>query len=151
MKNCPYCNSQLDDNAVFCSVCGKSLTGNPAPQAQASVGSDHTAEFTPKDISDNKVVAMLCYLLGPVGIIIALLGSHNSPYAAFHVRQALKFTVCQVLLALVSAILIWTFIVPILAGIAFIVLFVCQIICFVQICMGQAKDAPIIGSLPFLK
>ena len=38
---------------------------------------DHTAEFDPKDISDNKVLAMLVYLMGAVGIIIALLASNT--------------------------------------------------------------------------
>ena len=58
---------------------------------------DHTSEFTAKDISDNKVIAMLVYLMGTVGIIIALLASKDSPYLSFHVRQALKFTVLEVL------------------------------------------------------
>lgn len=47
---------------------------------------DHTAEFSQKDISDNKVIAMLVYLMGAVGIIIALLASSESPYVSFHVR-----------------------------------------------------------------
>lgn len=54
---------------------------------------DHTAEFDPKDISDNKVFAMLCYLMDFIGIIVALLATHSSKYTMFHVRQALKITV----------------------------------------------------------
>ena len=41
---------------------------------------DHTSEFTAKDISDNKVIAMLVYLMGTIGIIVALLASKDSPY-----------------------------------------------------------------------
>ena len=112
---------------------------------------DHTAEFDPKDISDNKVISMLVYLLGWIGIIIALLACNNSPYASFHVRQALKFVVVEVLTALIAVVLCWTFIVPIAFGILAIILFVIKIICFFQICNGKAKEPAIIRSLGFLK
>ena len=44
---------------------------------------DHTSEFSAKDVSDNKVMAMLMYLMGTIGIIIALLAGTNSPYVGF--------------------------------------------------------------------
>ena len=112
---------------------------------------DHTAEFDPKDISDNKVFAMLVYLMGTIGIIIALLASHASPYAMFHVRQGLKLTVVNMLLAIIMLILIWTIIVPFVCGIAFAVMFVINIICFFQVCGGKAKEPAIINKLGFLR
>lgn len=112
---------------------------------------DHTAEFSPKDISENKVIAMLVYLLGTVGIIIALLGAQTSPYAAFHVRQALKFTVINVLMGIITLFLCWTIIVPLAALLAIFVLFIVKIICFFSICKGQAKEPPIIRSFGFLR
>lgn len=112
---------------------------------------DHTAEFNPKDISDNKVICMLVYLLGTIGIIIAQLSSTSSPYVAFHVRQALKFLVADILVGICAVFLCWTIIVPIAAGIMFIVLFVIKIISFFQICSGKAKEPAIIRSLKFLK
>ena len=60
---------------------------------------------------------MLCYLMGTFGVILALLGSHNSPYAAFHVRQALKFSVMNILLGIVALLLCFTVIVPILCAV----------------------------------
>ena len=63
---------------------------------------DHTNEFDAKDVSENKAVAMLVYLLGFLGIIIALLAGTTSPYAAFHVRQGLKFVVMDTLIAIVA-------------------------------------------------
>ena len=156
---CPKCGTQLPDGTAFCNVCGTSLTGSaPQPGGQpVNPGNatpnnlDHTAEFSAKDISDNKVLAMVPYLLGAVGIILALLASKESPYTSFHVRQALKFTVVETLLAIITAVLFWTVIIPIAAGICYIVLFVVKIICFFSICSGKAKEPPIIGSLPFLK
>ncbi len=160
MKYCPQCKAQCDDNAAFCTTCGFNFAAAPqggqfqqgAPMyAPTPDPYDHTAEFTAKDISENKVVAMLVYLAGAIGIIIALLVGSASPYAAFHVRQALKFFVVETLVTLVSAILFWTFIVPIAGGIFAIILWVIKIICFFQICGGKAKEPAIIRGLGFLK
>lgn len=112
---------------------------------------DHTAEFDEQDISDNKVICMLAYLMGTVGVIVALLVSSSSPYVAFHVRQALKFTVISILTGIVTLILCWTIIVPIAALIFLLVLFVIKIICFFQICSGKAIEPYIIRNLGFLK
>ena len=94
---------------------------------------------------------MLVYLLGTVGIIIALLGAQTSPYAAFHVRQALKFTVINILMGIITIFLFWTIIVPFAAFLAVFVLFIVKIICFFSICKGQAKEPPIIRSFGFLR
>lgn len=157
MKNCPHCGNQIQDGATFCPYCGSQFQAEPNQgyAAQPSIvyiaPYDHTREFEASDISDNKVYCMLVYLLGIIGVIIGLLAAQKSPYVSFHVRQALKFTVCDVLLGLVTLILIWTLIVPLVAGIAYAVLFVVRVICFVQICQGKAVEPAIIRSLGFLK
>lgn len=162
MKQCPNCAHVCDDNTTFCPECGLKFSVAGAPGASFANGQgagagyipydpyDHTAEFDPKDISDNKVIAMLVYLLGTIGIIIALL-YQKSPYVTFHLRQALKFLVVEALTAIVTALLVWTFIVPIVGGIFFVVLFVLKIIAFFGICSGKAKEPAIIRSLAFLK
>ena len=81
MKICPKCQTQLDDNALFCTNCGTQFAapnGQQTPNYNAYqppyAGTptydpyDHTAEFDPKDISDNKVMSMLVYLMGWIGI-----------------------------------------------------------------------------------
>lgn len=176
MKTCPKCNAQLDDSAIFCTSCGTQFGGaqpqqNTVPPQQNAVPPqqnafppqgvaygapaydpyDHTAEFDPKDISDNKVFAMLCYLMGIFGIIVALLASHSSKYAMFHVRQALKFEVVNILMLICTLVLFWTIIVPVAYGIMSVVLWVIKIICFFQICSGKAKEPAIIRSLKFLR
>lgn len=112
---------------------------------------DHTAEFDAKDISDNKVMAMLPYLMGTIGIIIALLASRESAYTYFHVRQALKISVVTILVSLITAVLCWTIIVPIAGAVCAIILLVVRIICFFQVCSGKAKEAAIVSSFGFLK
>ena len=150
MKICSNCNTTVPDDATSCHGCGAIFTNPDAPTPPCDPY-DHTAEFDAKDISDNKVVSMLVYLMGWFGIIIALLASHTSPYAAFHVRQALKFTVIEILAALCMALLCWTVIVPIAYGVFAVILFVVRIICFFDIRAGKAKEPPIVRGFKFLK
>ena len=112
---------------------------------------DHTAEFDAKDISDNKVYCMLMYLMGVMGIIVALLASEDSKYVKFHLRQAMKLTVTQLLLSICAVVGVITIVVPLAAAVMIIVLKVIQIICFFQICKGKAKEPAIVRSLGFLK
>lgn len=172
MKVCPKCGAQLDDNARFCDKCGADVNaqaaagqGQPVPPMQpvtpppvynnaqtyqqAAVDtSDHTAEFSPEDISKNKVIAMCPYLFSVIGIIIALLATKDSAYVGFHVRQALKINVCLVLFAFAN-------IIPILGWIAYgvwtLITFVLILMGFFYVCKGQAKEIPIIKSFGFLK
>ena len=109
MKNCSNCGTQCDDNAAFCSNCGHSLGDNASTMNDPS---DHTAEFDPADISENKVIAMAPYLMGWVGIIVALLAINNSKYVSFNVKQTLKLEICLVLSAFLC-------IVPFLGWVAF--------------------------------
>lgn len=109
---------------------------------------DHTAEFDPADISQNKIFAMTAYLLGFVGVIIALLAAGASPYTAFHVRQALKIQIVAVisLVFMIFPIVGW-----LVVGVWAIITVVIEIICFFRVCSGRAIEAPIISSFGFLK
>ena len=156
---CPKCGAKINDGSNFCTVCGNPV-GETSPQAGAPTGNpqvtyisptDHTAEFSPKDISDNKVMAMLPYLMGIFGTIISLLAARESAYTYFHVRQSLKITVVNTLLGIATLLLFWTIIVPIITSICFLILTVIRVICFFQVCGGKAKEPMIICSLKFLK
>lgn len=151
MKFCSKCGAQLDDNAAFCPSCNSNVA--PAqPVMNAYVDPyDHTAEFDAQDVSNNKVYAMLLYLMGIIGIVIALLASRDSEYLKFHIRQVVKFEVTTILSGIVMAILCWTVIVPIVGAIWMAVLFVVQIICFFWVCAGKSKEPPILRSIGFLK
>ena len=171
MKTCPKCQTQVSDDAAFCTGCGvrfetpansgerndytppqnNTVPAQAQPVYQAYDPYDHTSEFDAKDISENKVFSMLAYLMGVVGVIIALLAGRESPYTTFHVRQAVKFMVVNILLAIAALVFCWTVIVPIACGVLAVILFVIKIICFFQICGGKAKEPCIIRSFGFLK
>ncbi len=148
MKVCMNCRLTYDDAAQVCAQCGNPLT---AVAPQQTDPTDHTAEFDAADISENKVLAMIPYLMGWVGILIALLASGASPYAAFHVKQALKIQVCNALLGIIATVLAITIIVPIAAAVCVFILSIVNIICFFGVCTGKAKEAAIVNKLSFLK
>lgn len=150
MAYCKNCGAHISDDAVFCGECGAPVSGGARMSRYADVY-DHTADFDPEDISNNKVVAMAAYILGMVGIVIALLAAPDSQYAAFHSRQALKLSITNTLLTFAMVLLSWTIIVPIAGAVCIVILWVVRIICFFQVCSGKAKEAPIIRSLGFLR
>ena len=176
---CNNCGHQLENGAVFCPNCGQSVNqgnqvppqgnpvppqGNPVPPQGNPVPPqyntapvvnpyDHTAEFDPNDVHDNKIFAILCYLTGLVGIVVALLArsSVNSPYLSFHIEQALKIAITTTLVSILTVLLCWTCIVPVAGGVCVAILEVVSIICFFQTCSNKSVEAPIVRSLPFLK
>lgn len=160
MKNCPKCNAQLNDDAVFCPNCGAQLGANPNPQPNAYVqpmpvvkSTDHTAEFSPAEVADNKLLAVLVYGLGIVGVVIALIAniSKKSAYLNFHIKQSLKIFITELIITFCSAVLCWTCIVPIAGSVCAVILMVVQIICFIQTLRNKSVEPPIISGLGFLK
>ena len=169
MKNCPRCNANLDDNAMFCTTCGLQFANpqeqpaqntytQPNPAAAYPVAAtvnpyDHTGEFSAEDVAENKLYAMLLYLTSVIGVIIALLVQKNkdSAYLSFHIKQTLKIVIVQTLLSLATAVLYWTCIAGIAGGVCLIITLVVQFICFFNTSANKSIEAPIIRSLGFLK
>lgn len=168
MKTCPNCRHEAEDQALYCPVCGtvldalghiempfrSVLTPPPVtacePIAEIPSAYDHTAEYSVEDIAENKVLCMSIYLLDAVGIIIALLMAPHSPYTRFHLLQSLKFTVLEALVMIVSALLCWTVLVPILGALAILLLLAFKLTCFVDVCRGKAVESPILRGIRFL-
>ncbi len=151
MKTCNNCGAQVEDVAKFCPECGFKFGAIAEPRAVVTDVYDHTSEFSPEDIADNKLYAILMYCVSLMGIIIGLLAAGDSPYVRFHVKQSLKLFICEVILGLITAALFWTIIVGIVGSIAIVVLAIVNIICLVNACKGLAKEPPIVCKIGFLK
>ena len=182
MKICPNCRNQIQDEAIYCPVCGTVIDAAPqfvvqhspdptsdydANYTQTPVYTapvpyvdpyDHTAEFEAADIAEHKIFAMAMYLLGPLGIIIALMAAKESRYVAFHVRLSLKLTVAEILgiLALaVLAFLMWNLR---MRGFMFFVIVVTLIglvaihlLSVFYVAKNKCKETCIVRGLRFLK
>ena len=87
--------------------------GNAAPPRNFGGGNpyDHTADYDPREISDNKVICMLIYLFPLAGLIVALLADRASDartsYIGFHIRQEIKLDVFSILVSLVTMVVTW--------------------------------------------
>jgi len=86
-----------------------------------------------------------------MGVFIALLAAPQSAYVSFHLKQVMKFFVVSILMTICTVLLCWTVIVPVAYLVMTVALAVIKIICFVQVCNGQAKEPAIIRNLSFLK
>ena len=110
--------------------------------------SDHTAEFDPRDIADNKLFAVIPYLIGLLAGLVAGIYIKDSAFYKFHFKNALRLEIAT-LLALIPAII--PFLGWFVSGILIAIILVIEIIAIVQVFQGKAKDLPIVGSIGFLK
>lgn len=169
MSVCPNCHNALTEDAIFCPVCGTSISALHAfpepyppqqnafkhtvsiPTAKKEDPCDHTRIYYPGDVKDNKLICMAVYLLDVVGIILALLAAPNSEYTRFHVKQAVKYCVMEALILFAVALLWWTVLVPVAAILAMVLIQVLKFISFLQVCAGKAVEPYLLRYLKFLK
>lgn len=164
MRYCTNCGRKFEDTAEFCPECGLRVAVMQGEQSQGQGAGytytapgekkdayDHTLQFSLQDVSDNKACAMLVYLAGIFGTIVACLYNKDSAYLGFHIRQGIKLIVVEMLVTLVAALLAWTIIVPCAAAVAYVVLVVLRIIAFFRVCSGKAVEVEIIRAFDFLR
>ncbi|MCR5687813.1 MAG: zinc-ribbon domain-containing protein [Lachnospiraceae bacterium] len=144
MAFCSNCGKEIPEGASVCPSCGASLANVAAPEA---VNWDHTDEFDAEDISNNKVYALSAYLFSILGVILCHLLAKESPYALFHAREALKLNVVIIVIYLLSCFFCWTCIAPVAGAILILMLAVVKVICFVQVCKGEAKEPWLVRSI----
>ncbi len=112
---------------------------------------DHTAEFTPEDVSAHKVYALLVYLGGIIGIIPALLIGKDSPYLKFHIQQKMKLMVTSLLVTLVGSVTSFLILPAIAAAVISVIIFVVNLICFFRTASGKSVEAPIVKDIKLFK
>ncbi len=108
----------------------------------------------PKDVQDNKVMAILAYF--GLLFLIPLFAAKESPFARFHTNQGLILCITWIVAMIIVAILgtILMFISPILSFIPYLIMFVFPILGIIGIinaAKGEMKELPIIGKYRIIK
>jgi uncharacterized membrane protein len=124
---------------------------------------DTTAQFDPKDIEQNKVMAVLSYL--GILLLVPLLAAKGSRFARFHAGQGLNLLIAligwtimhNVLMAILRAILLhgatWRLysLIGTILSLVYIVFTVLAIIGIINALNGKAKELPLVGRYKLLK
>ncbi len=123
---------------------------------------DITAEFDPKDIEQNKVMALLSYL--GILVLVPLFAAKESKFARFHAGQGLNLLIAlvaweivhRVLMAVFRAILLpdaWRIysLLGTILSLVYIVFTILAIIGIVNALNGKAKELPVVGKYKLLK
>lgn len=118
---------------------------------------DSTSEFDPKDIEQNKVMAILAYF--GILVLVPLFGAKESKFARFHTNQGILLCIASlalwVVLQILASILLsisWRmlWLVSVLS-LLWIVILVLAIIGIINAANGKAKELPVIGKYKILK
>ena len=173
MAFCSKCGAKLEDGSKFCKSCGEPLKMSTEDKVSAAAADftekvskindteDTTSEFDQKDISDNKVFAILAYLSWLV--LIPIFAAKDSKFARFHANQGLVLCIVETIWWIISAIvggilgvLLWrVFAVVWLINLIFrlvdVLFLVFAIIGIINAAQGKAKVLPIIGKIKILK
>lgn len=104
---------------------------------------EQTILFDQADIEQNKVMAILAYIL----FFIPMIAAPKSRFAMFHANQGLLLLLLAIANMIVGLIPIVGWIVNIFLGIA---IFVLWIIGIINAASGRAKDLPVIGQYRIL-
>lgn len=153
MLTCKQCGTQVEDGVMNCTNCGASIEA-PVQQNQPidlsekfnefNNTADTTSEYDAQDIENNKVMAVLAYIL----FFIPLLAAKDSKFARFHTNQGLVLFLGGIIASVVAVIPVIGWIVAPIAGLVITVLAVIGILNALN---GRAKELPVIGKFKILK
>lgn len=192
MAFCGKCGQQVNEGVKFCPACGAPMpvnTAQPQPTPQQSAQqptaqptsqpggaqvedkftqfnntADSTSEFDPKDIEQNKVMAILSYF--GILVLIPILAAKESKFARFHSNQGAILCIAMfgwiiadtILTAILRAILwrglgLWSIysLCGTILNLVYIVFSILAIIGIINAVNGRAKELPIIGKYRLLK
>lgn len=160
MAYCRNCGAEIDENVKFCPACGKP-TGVETKSAEDKFKEitntkDHTNEYTPEDIEQNKIISLFSYL--GILILVPVFGAKDSPYARYHINQGLALLILEVAFNFVFGILDFalaniTFFGPLIAvlsSVGNIAILALLILGIYNAVTGKAKDLPLIGTWTIL-
>ena len=156
MAFCPNCGSKLDGDPAFCPSCGTRLNVTRSQKTDYSDDlkkvadnlkdltdtPDTTDHYDPRDISDNKLMGILCYL--SILWLIPFLTTKDSPFVRFHLNQGLLVLIVELAGAVMQFI-------PIVGWLIGVIAFALSIIGIVNVVNGKVQELPLIGKFTLLK
>lgn len=178
MAFCSQCGAQLESGANFCPMCGTPVNapsgaqdqvhqqrpnGSAREQVEAafekfkSTAEDHTQQFTPEDIEQNKAMAILSYL--GILVLMPIFAAKDSRFARFHANQGLVLLITLAAYGVLEHILNRVFyaiwwglgsIFSVVLSLAYLVFLVYIVLGIVNAAKGEAKELPIIGKITIL-
>lgn len=115
---------------------------------------DSTNEFDPKDIEQNKVMAILAYL--GILVLVPIFAAKGSKFARFHANQGLILCIIGIILYLLVQVLLvisvkLAAILGIFMWIIELGILVLAIIGIINAAKGRAKELPLVGNYRILK
>lgn len=105
-----------------------------------------SSDFEKSDVENNKVMALLAYII----FLVPLLAAKESKFAMFHANQGLVLFLGAVAVNIVGGIIPivgWFIILPI----GNLLVFILAIIGIINAAKGEAKPLPLIGGIKILK
>ena len=118
---------------------------------------DHTSEFDPTDIQNNKTMGILSYI--GLLVLIPIFAAKDSKFARFHANQGLVLVIAQAIITTVLSITaVILGLIPyigwflaLIVRLLIPVVYIPSIIGIINAAKGQAKELPIIGGIRILK
>ncbi len=147
MAFCKNCGAELNENTQFCTNCGAAVGNQTISAPPAARNTDHTRNFDPKDVEDNKWLSIFCYV-GILWMIFALIAKPDSKFVRFHANQSLILQLLGIAAVIVAIIPILGWIASLAASIFSIV---CVILGIINCCKGRAKELPLIGVISIIR
>ncbi len=178
MMICEKCKTEITDDIQFCPNCGANLdapTSKPTSSASDAINklndtSDTTSEYDSKDISENKVMALLSYL--GILFVIPLFAAPKSKFARFHANQGLILCISGIAYSIINSILMsilnsifrgyWngylTYtrgpihgFLSLILNLLYVIFAILAVIGIINAVNGKAKELPLIGKFKILK
>ena len=146
MAFCIQCGAKLEDGQKFCPSCGAACGAENQNSGNAAYSANGQTYADPQqDAAANKGISILCYF--GILLLIPLLTQPDSPFVKFHSNQGLVLLLLWVALGVVAAIPIIGWIV---SAVGYVFSFVCFIMGIINVCNGDTKELPLIGSIKLL-
>ena len=151
MAYCAHCGSDISNDSNFCPYCGKSvLPGRHQGNSSKGQSSEwdryktpRAMSFEPRDIDENRYMAILAYL--NVLVIIPLLIRGYSPYVRYHCNQGLALLIVTIAIAVAANII--PFLVWIISAVGSLFVLLCIVIGVLNALNGRTTPLPIIGNM----